>query len=430
LKFIPELQQLHQKSIDEVRSYQLKKLQHIVTSAYETVPFYRNEWDSIGLKPRDIQRLEDIKSIPILTKDKLRSNTDEFLANGVNKQDLIISLTGGTTDSPIQICYDHERLLYKRAEMMFFRGWWHWNLGDKVAYLWGAPQDIPEINNIKWKVKNALFERNLFLYSSLLDDDIMRVHIDKINSFQPDIIQAYPSPLYILAKYILNNGIKVHSPKSVTLTAEPCDDHQRKTIQNAFNAPVFTFYGTREAGYVGVECSAHNGYHMNCSSLYSEIIQDNTDVQSGEIGSIILTDLINTKMPFIRYQIGDMGIYDDEPCSCGSVLPKMKFFAGRETDVFVTPDGKYIPGVSLTGRIIKDCKGIKAMQFIQDEPDKLLVKIVKGPEFSNHDIELLDAKIYDFFQQNMHITKVFVDNIPKAKSGKTRVCICNVPKNI
>jgi len=429
LRYLPELERFHKKSLEEIRDYQLSKLQGIITEAYDSVPFYRQEWDEIGLKPQDIQQLEDIKKIPILTKDKLRAHTDEFISDKANRDDLIVSGTGGTTDSPIQLMYDRERLLFKTAEMDFFRQWWDWDLGDKVAYLWGAPQDIPNMKSLKWKIINAFFGRKLFLFSSLMDDTIMEEYIQKINKFRPGILQAYTNPVYILAQYILKKEIKVYRPKSVVLTAEPCHDYQRKSIEKAFNAPVYTFYGCRETGYAGAECSEHEGYHLNSSSLYTEIIHDNLDAQPGEMGSVIFTDLLNTKMPFIRYQIGDMGIPDDKPCPCGSVLPKMKFFAGRETDVFITPDGKYIPGVSLCDRIIEGCKGIRALQFVQDEPDKIVVKIVKGEIFSEKDIAGLDKRIFSYFQGTLQISKVFVDEIPKEKSGKTSFCICNINKN-
>jgi len=313
--------------------------------------------------------------------------------------------------------------------MDFFRLWWKWELGDKVTYLWGAPQDIPNMKSLKWKILNTLLGRKLFLFSSLMDGPIMESYVRKINQFQPDILQAYTNPAYILSQYIIKNGIDVFSPKSVVLTAEPCHDYQRQSIEKAFRSPVYTFYGCREGGYVGVECTEHHGYHLNCSSLYTEIVRDNKDAQAGEMGSILFTDLLNKQMPFIRYQIGDMGI-PDTPCPCGSTLPKMKFFAGRETDVFVTPEGKYIPGVSLCDRIIEDCQGISALQFIQDEPDRLTVKIVKGANFSNKDMNELDKRIFNYFQESMHVSKIFVDTIPKEKSGKTRFCICNVPKEI
>lgn len=430
LKYLPELEDFHRKTIEEIRQYQLAKFQGIIAEAYAFVPFYRREWDEIGITPQDIKTFNDIKKIPILTKDKLRACTNDFISTKANRAALIVSGTGGTTDSPIQLMYDNERLLYKTAEMDFFRRWWNWELGDKVAYLWGAPQDIPNLKSAKWRILNTLLGRKLFMFSSLLDDAIMEEYIQKINRFKPGILQGYTNPAYILSQYILKKQPKIHRPKSVILTAEPCHSYQRESIEKAFDAPVYTFYGCREAGYAGVECGEHDGYHMNCSSLYTEVVRENSDAQAGEMGSIIFTDLLNTKMPFIRYKIGDLGITDGTPCPCGSSLPKMKFFAGRETDVFVTPDGKFIPGVSLCDRVIEDCEGIRALQFIQDAPEKLTVKIVKGAKFKEEDIINLDRRIASYFKGVLLVSKVFVDEIPKEKSGKTRFCICNVPKEL
>lgn len=427
-KYWPHLQHFHNKSIEEIRAYQLKKLQQIVSMAYQFVPFYRREWDRVGLKPQDIRRLEDIKAIPILTKDKLRSFNEEFISEKANRQELIVSQTGGTTAVPIQLLFSKDRLLYKTAEMDYFRKWWAWDFGDKVAYLWGASRDIPYLDSIKYKIYNTLFGRNLFLFASVLDDRIMEEHTDKIRKFRPSIIQAYTNSANILARFMVKNNIKIDPPKAVILTAELIHDYQREAVEEAFRAPVYTFYGSRETGYAGIECDVHDGYHVNCSSLLMEIVHNNKDVLPGELGSILFTDLLNTDMPLIRYKIEDMGTPADGSCSCGSVLPKIKFFAGRETDVFVTPEGKYVPGVTMA-RIIGVCNGIKALQFIQNEPELMVVKIVKGESFSQEDIQRLDREIHTFFNGAVRVSKQFVDDIPKAKSGKTRYCICNVPKH-
>jgi phenylacetate-CoA ligase len=268
------------------------------------------------------------------------------------------------------------------------------------------------------------------MFASLMDSKIMDEYILEINRFKPDVLQAYPNPLYILSKYIINNNIAVHRPKSIVTTAEPLLSEQRKAFKNAFGCDVYSFYGCREGGYVGIECAEHDGYHINCSSLYLELVSNGKSVEAGEIGSVVFTDLLNHDMPFMRYQIGDLGILDDRPCNCGSPLPKMKFFAGRETDVFVTPQGQMIPGVSLCDRVIEDCKGIQQLQFVQNKIDELEVKIVKGHEYSKEDMRMLDEKLESYFKGNFNILKQFVDDIPKEKSGKTRFCISNVPKPI
>lgn len=424
------VQILHSYSLDLFREYQLQKLKHLVTYAYRNVPYYQREWKRVGFEPGDIHTIDDFQSIPILTKKTMREHASELMSLEASNKKLIKSGTGGTTDSPIVLHYDYSRARMKEAEMHYFRNWFRWEPGDKVAYLWGAPQDIPNIKSIRYKIINRLTHNTLFLFSSLMNAAIMDAYIEKLNEFKPDIIQGYSNPVYILATYILENQARVHSPKSIVLTAEPCMPHQRKIIEAAFNSKVFSFYGCREGGYVGCECDQHVGYHINCSSIYMEFVTEEGRAKPGQLGNIVFTDLYNFDMPFIRYQIGDLGIPSDAICSCGSQLPLMEFFAGRETDVFITPQGDLVPGVSLCDRIIEDCRGIEQLQFIQNKTNELIVKLVKGKDFSNEDMMQLDDRLHNYFQGKLAIVKEFVETIPKEKSGKTRFCISNVNKNI
>lgn len=421
---------LHGYPLDLLREYQLKKLQHLVNYAYRNVPYYRKEWKSVGLEPADIQTLKDFHRIPVMTKAKMRDYADELLSSEAKTKKLIRSGTGGTTDSPIILYYDYSRARMKEAEMRYFREWFRWEIADKVAYLWGAPQDIPNIESTRYKIINRLTHNTLFLFSSLMNEAIMKEFIEKLNRFRPDILQGYSNPVFILANHILESHDRVHSPKSIVLTAEPCLPHQRKVIEAAFNSEVFTFYGCREGGYVGCECDRHTGYHINCSSIYMEFLTEEGPAVPGQLGNIVFTDLYNFDMPFIRYQIGDLGIPTDTVCSCGSQLPMMEFFAGRETDVFVTPQGDFVPGVSLCDRIIEECRGIEQLQFIQNKADELIVRIVKGRGYSSSDMMQLDARLHNYFQDKLTIVKEYVNDIPKEKSGKTRFCISNVKKNI
>lgn len=421
---------LHKKSAEELKEYQFQKITDLIYFAYNNVPYYHHLFNHLGLKPFHIRSFDDFGMIPVLTKAVLRNYADELLALRAESKKLIRSGTGGTTDSPITFYYDSNRAKIKEAEMDYFRTWFRWGPADKVAYVWGAPQDIPNISSLKYKIMNRLTYNKLFLFSSYMNPQIMDEYIGKINDYRPDILQGYANPLFILAKYILEKEQAVHTPKSIVITAEPCLPFQRGIIESAFKSEVFTFYGCREAGYVGCECSRHLGYHINSSSLYLEFLTDHGRAKPGEIGKIIITDFFNYDMPFIRYEIGDLGIPSDNTCSCGSQLPLMQFFAGRETDVFVTPDGDLVPGVSLTARIIESCRGIEKLQFIQNTPNELIVRIVKGKEYSFTDLEKLDNKIRMFFKDKLTIVKEFMDDIPRETSGKTRFCISRVDKGI
>jgi phenylacetate-CoA ligase len=420
---------LHQKSKEALAEYQLGKLIRMLKQAYAQVPFYRREWDQAGINPERIKTFEDFRKWPVLTKTKMRAHDGELLAQGANKDKLIKRGTGGTTDSPIVLYYDYPRMRFREAEMHYFREWFRWFNGDKTAFLWGAPQDIPRVHDIRHKVLNRLTLNQMYLFSSFMNQKIMTEYVQRINRFKPDILQGYSNPTYLLAEHILKHDLKVHSPKSIVLIAEPCFPVQRKAIERAFASEVFMVYGCREGGYVGCECERHQGYHINCSGLFLEVLNENGACRPGELGNIVFTDLFNYDMPLIRYQIGDMGSLSAEPCSCGSTLPLLDFFAGRETDVFVTPDGDYVSGVSFVDRIIEDCRGIAQMQFVQDQADELLVKMVKGPDFSPADLEQLDYRLESYFKGKVKIIKQYVADIPREKSGKTRFCISNVPKN-
>jgi phenylacetate-CoA ligase len=424
------IRSLHERSLEEIRKYQLERIKALISYAYENVPFYRNEWRSLGLEPGDVKSYADFENLPVLTKKIIRENWNDLISTSSRQEQLIKSGTGGTTDSPITILYSYERARIKEAEMHFFREWFNWLPGDRVAYLWGAPQDIANIESLRYRLTNRLTYRKLHLFSSLMNSSIMRDFVEKLNRFRPDILQAYSNPAFILASYIQRNHLEICSPKAIVLTAEPCHPSQRRTIEEAFKTEVFTFYGCREGGYVGCECGYHSGYHINCSSIYLEVLKDGRKAWPDELGSIVFTDLYNFDMPFIRYEIGDLGSSTGGNCSCESSLPLIRFFAGRETDVFVTPDGEYVPGVSLCDRIIEDCKGIEQMQFIQNRPEELVVKIVKGPSYSEKDLHLLDLGLGRYFKRKLAIRKMFVDEIPKERSGKTRFCISNVDKRI
>jgi len=345
----------------------------------------------------------------------------------VDKDKLIKSGTGGTTDSPIPIYYDQVRNRIKTAEMVYFREWFQWYPESKVAYLWGAPMDMPTINSWRFRIRSRLLERSLFLFASMLNDEVMNQYVQQLNNFKPEIIQAYSNPMYILAKFILRNKISIVQPKTIIVTAELCSPAQRKVIEEAFNCSVLSFYGAREAGYIAVQCERGKNFHINSHGVFLEILRNDKPVKPGEIGDVVLTDLHNYAMPLIRYKIGDIASLDDKRCSCGSELPVLNFMAGRETDVFVTHDGDMIPGVSLCDRVVTDCSGFAQLQFIQLRPEELHVKMVKGNKYTEQDMRNLDDILYEYFQGKIKIIKSYVDDIPKDKSGKTRFCLSHVP---
>jgi len=146
----------------------------------------------------------------------------------------------------------------------------------------------------------------------------------------------------------------------------------------------------------------------------------------GEEGKIVVTDLTNYGMPFIRYEVGDVGVPSDRVCGCGRGLPLMEKVVGRTADFLVRTDGSLVAGVSLIERLLTNIVGIYQMQIVQNEKDSLLLRMVKGEDFSDQvTIRPLRTEFEKIFPgTSMQID--FTDRLPQEASGKYRFAICNV----
>jgi phenylacetate-CoA ligase len=204
-------------------------------------------------------------------------------------------------------------------------------------------------------------------------------------------------------------------------------DFERETIEKVFSCRVTNRYGCEEVSLIACECPAHQGLHINCDSLYVEFIRDGKPVPAGEPGAIVVTDLTNFGMPFIRYKVGDVAIPSDRICSCGCTYPLMESLEGRVADYVVTPDGSYISGISLTENFAMHLPGIKQMQIIQERIDLLVFRLVKGETFTEQTVLDIDRIALQRFGNQMRYQLEYVDSIQSERSGKYRFCISKLP---
>jgi len=191
-----------------------------------------------------------------------------------------------------------------------------------------------------------------------------------------------------------------------------------------FGNIVFDRYGCEELSIIASECEKHEGLHINAEGLYVEVI-DGDDTTPGEL---VITDLVNKGMPFIRYKIGDMATILNTPCSCGRGLPRLGKVFGRVTDILYTPEGKKISGVSILDTFVIHIKGFNQVQIIQNKIDHVLFKIVKDKYYSDNSLKKLKETVVKIFGPQMNSTIEFVDNIPKTDRGKFQFTICNIEK--
>jgi len=402
----------------ELEEVQRRKLKGIIKHAYENVPYYRQLFDSVGVKPEDFRTVEDLSKIPITTKSRLQKlSLDEIIAEGVEPEKCVKIRTSGSTGIPLDV------ILAKREKEFFDMVWTRsfmesgLRFRDKKVTIWS----IPNLSTRKyWFQHLGIMRREYICFY-----DGNSHPLEALQKANPDIISSVPSILKLLAVELeKRKSINVH-PRTIFSTSELLERETRELVESTFKVKVFNYYGSEEFGCIGWECSEHKGYHLNIDTVVVEFIKNGKRVTPGERGKLICTGLDSYAMPFIRYKIGDVGIISDKQCPCGRGLPLMEKLEGRSEDFIKLSNGKMIAPTTFF-IIMRGLKGIEQYRIVQEEIDKLIVYLVKGNDFEPSIPEKIRERVKKFLQEDIHVKIDIVDGIPRDSSGKLRSVISKV----
>lgn len=404
--------------IEDLRSLQLQRLRTVIEHAYRRCPYYRERFDAMGVVPSDIQKLEDLESLPVLTKSDIQKHQERMVATGWPRDDLILNQTGGSTGTPIAFYYGRDRHRSRAAATIRHNAWAGLNVGDRIAYVWGAPRDRPA-DNWKARAMNALLYRQCYLDTAHITEDKLATFNQTLKRFRPKVIQAYAGSVVLLAQYIKSRGLSAYQPRAIVTSAEVLEPEGRALLRDVFGCPVFNRYGCREFSVVASECEARAGLHTAAEGLYIEVVKDGKAAPAGELGAILVTDLLNLAMPMIRYQIGDMGVWSEGPCSCGRGLPRLESIAGRVTEMLVGGDGRLVSGVFLATYLVAHRPSLGQVQILQEERGRLIYRVRPGDAFNEPaEIQYIEDASRRFLGQDTQIELDLVAEIPHAASGK------------
>ncbi|REE01633.1 phenylacetate--CoA ligase family protein [Marinoscillum furvescens] len=402
-------------STEELAQLSWTRTKKLLNHAYETVPFYNKKFSSIGLHPRDISSEKFYKQVPILTKADILNNYDSLISRTYSKNDLKDITTGGSTGVPLRVGR-HKRVV-REAQKWRIQSWWDIDPTDNIAT---AYRPLPYSNFHKAAMKLIYWPQNLIsLDATNICEKSIKEFIDGLKSHQPKMVHGYVGAIDSVADYIIENGIKVPSPKTVWLTASPITTVQEKKISKAFNSPVCDQYGCSEVYFIAAECPNKEGLHVLSDLKKVEFI--NKDDYG--IGDLLVTDLEDYAFPLIRYQNGDRGKYSDKTqCSCGMSLPLMEKVKGRITDNLLI-GGTVISGEYLTTIFDDYVDQVKRFQVVQKSEYQILIRVVpKG----THNLDTLLKKIeYSLIQKTggkASLSYEIVKEIPDIK-GKMKFVI-------
>ena len=222
-----------------------------------------------------------------------------------------------------------------------------------------------------------------------------------------------------------DNGITGIYPKAIITSSETLFDYQREIIEEVFNCHVYDQYGCAEQVVFISQCEKET-YHIHPEFGIVEFLrEDDSRANPGETARLICTGFTNMAMPLIRYDIGDSGIFSDEKCSCGRRFPVIEHLVGRTDDIIITRDGRQIGRLD---PVFKGLQTIKEAQIVQEDFDKIILRIVPGSKFQKHEAEVIALELKKRLGSRTHIEIDIVSEIPRTAAGKFRSVISKVKR--
>ncbi len=412
----------------KIQALQAKKLPLLLDHAYKTVPFYRRCFDEHGLRPNDVKDLSDLKRLPILTKRDIQQDVTRLVSDQFKEKKKIEDYSGGSTGRPTRFYQDFSYKAWEQADMLRCYRMTGYQLGTRWAFLWGSDHDASTHRGYWGAIKDHIIYNLVWINTFDLTADTLLRTLEQMARWQPKIIVAYVSSVALLAKLIREKQIRGISPKAIQTSAEVLTPDTRQLIESAFGCPVFDRYGCREMGNIAHECERHNGLHILAENNLVELVDDNgRAAQPGSAGRLVVTNLNNYAMPFIRYDTGDLAVSAQQNCRCGRGLPLLSSVQGRISDVISSPSGKLLHGEFFSHLFYK-VDGISQFRVIQKSRRDLLVQIVPAQNFQ-------EAKVFSYLRQaiSQHGDPEFEihfelhSHLPPAPSGKYRFTISELP---
>ena len=258
-----------------------------------------------------------------------------------------------------------------------------YRLGDRYVKLSQNPRK--GIKRIQDKVNNCYY-----LFAQQLTNENFKVIAEVIIKTKPLFIRGYPDPMLFLAKYIRDNNVILPPIAAINTTGNILFPEIKALIEKVFSAPVFDSYSC-EGGANAFECDTHNCYHLSMEYAVTEIMSEPKEENSGKRGRVITTDLHNYAVPFIRYDSQDYVVKSSEQCSCGRKLLAIDKIEGRDSDILITPKGKYLIDHNFSV-YLKSINSIEQFQIRQDKIDEFNFLLKVNAQYSSG----VEKEIYNY----------------------------------
>lgn len=418
---------------EEMQELQLKRLQDVVTRAFNEVPYYHERYSQAEAYPEDIQTLDDIEKLPFTTKTDLRASYPFGLFAVPQKEIVEIHTSSGTTGKPTVSGYTKEDL----------------DIWGEVVARGLTMMGVGENDIIQNTHGYGLFTGGFGVHygGQKIGATVIPIstgqtlrQIELMQDFNTSMLIFTPSYGLHLAEVMKEKGVNPEdlNLKVIGFGSEAWTDEMREKIEEKFGVPAYNIYGLTEVIGPGVamECPEQNGLHIYEDHFYPEIIDPKTHKQlpEGQNGELVLTALTRVGMPLIRFRTKDITNIRHETCGCGRTLVKMDKISGRTDDMLKIKGVSVFP--SQIEKALLSIEGVEPhYQIILTRPDildEIEIKVEASPEiFFDNVKELIGIRdklaqaIHDEIGLRVNVTLVEPKTIDRVESGKAKRVIDN-----
>ena len=360
--------------------------------------------------------------LPILNKTNLQSPLLERLSKGYSQKDIFLNKTSGSSGTPFIFAKDNYCHALTWASIIYRFGWYGIDFNNSYqARFYGIPMDF--IGNKKERFKDFLSHRFRFPIFDL-SDEVLEGFLNHFRIKKFDYINGYTSSIVLFAKFLQNKNIVLTTIcptlKVCMVTSEMLFEEDKILLQKQLGVPIINEYGASELDLIAFE-NPQNEWQVNSETLFVEILDENNQaVPNGTEGRIVITSLCNKAHPFIRYDIGDIGILDEKSTLQKPILKKL---IGRTNDIAVLPSGKKSPGLTfyyITKTIIEDDGNVKEFVIKQTKIDTFEVEYVGETELNLVQIQKIEKAIEIYLEPNLNFTFIQKNTLERSARGKLK----------
>ncbi len=400
---------VHLRNRRAIERYQWSRLRTLIPYLSEHIALYRQLLAERGVNQNCISRLEDLRLLPIIDKSLFAGRPVEEYTDQSRPLYGRWAKTSGSSGTPFTpLRRVHTRLPWY-GDSLYYR-FLFWDTPWRVDSSWAR---VVHIRIHPRQQKNHL----VIAIDDFLNDT--EAAVQQMIDFQPDILETHPSLLFELASYMQKNPRKFPL-KYIVSVSENLSPTVRAYVEEQLQCKVFNRYGLEEFGTVGNECSKHDGFHINTESFIVEIVDEKGALcTDGVFGRVLITDLFNTEMPFVRYDTGDRGQISRNVCACGLHAPRL-WIDGRYSAYLVFDDRRF-HHYQFTAAFSALMNSVAAYQVVKKGESDLVLRVIPGPLYTAATGEEVVASVQETVGPDINVTLELVEQFSRVPQGKSQI---------